>query len=100
MLIKRFKEGGVEVYGLSADSPKALKKFVDESHLTYTLLSDESHETLEKLGVWVKKKMYGREYHGVARSTVIIDGDKIVTHVFPKASVKGHAEEVADALGV
>jgi len=85
---------------LSADPPKALRKFVDSCDLTYTLLSDESHERLEKLGVWVKKKMYGKEYFGVVRSTVIVDGDNIVTHIFPKASVKGHAAEVAEALGV
>tara|TARA_Y100000590_G_scaffold465099_1_gene636367 strand:- start:30564 stop:30821 length:258 start_codon:yes stop_codon:yes gene_type:complete len=85
---------------LSADPPKALKKFVDKCDLTYTLLSDESQETLKKLGVWVKKKMYGKEYLGVARSTVIVDGDNIVTHIFPKASVKGHAAEVAETLGV
>ena len=96
----RFEKGEVEVYGLSTDSPKALKKFVDKCHFTYTLLSDENHETLKKLGVWVKKKLYGREYKGVARSTVILDADNTVTHVFPEASVKGHAAEVAEALGV
>ncbi len=99
-MITRFKKGGIQVYGLSADPPKALKKFVEKCHLTYTLLSDQSHETLEKLGVWVEKKMYGREYLGVARSTIVLDGDNVVTHVFPKASVKGHAAEVAEELGV
>ncbi len=98
--MERFEKGDVEIYGLSADPPKMLKKFVDKCHFTYKLLSDENHETLDKLGVWVKKKLYGREYDGVARSTVILDGDNVVTHVFPKASVKGHAAEVAEALGV
>ena len=88
------------MYGLSADPPKALMKFVEKCDLTYTLLSDESHKTLKKLGVWVKKKLYGREYEGVARSTIILDNNNVVTHLFPKASASGHAAEVADALGL
>ena len=99
-LIKKFKKGNIDIYGLSADSPKALKTFVKKCGLTYSLLSDESHVLLKKLGVWGVKKMYGREYEGIIRRTIVLDKNNIVTHAFPKVSPKGHAEEVAKAIGV
>ena len=68
--------------------------------LTYSLLSDESHVILKKLGVWGVKKMYGREYEGIIRRTIVLDENNIVTHTFPKVSPKGHAKEVAKVIGV
>ena len=98
--IKRFEKGNTDIYGLSADPPKALKKFVDKCRLTYPLLSDESHIILKKLGVWGVKKMYGREYEGIIRRTIVLDKNNVVTHTFPKVSPKGHADEVAKAIGL
>ena len=68
--------------------------------LTYPLLSDESHIILKKLGVWGVKKMYGREYEGIIRRTILLDQNNVVTHTFPKVSPKGHADEVATALKI
>ena len=99
-LIKKFKKGNIDIYGLSADPPKALKTFAKKCDLTYPLLSDESHIMLEKLGVWGIKKMYGREYEGIIRRTIVLDENNVVTHTFPKVSPKGHANEVAKAIGV
>ena len=99
-IITKFKKGNVDIYGLSADPPKALKIFVKKCGLTYSLLSDESHIILKKLGVWGVKKMYGREYEGINRRTIVLDKNNVVTHTFPKVSPKGHAEEVAKAIGV
>lgn len=72
---------------------------MDQLGLSYPLLSDEEHIFLKKLGVWGPKKLYGRSYEGVTRSTVVLDKDNVVAHTFPKVSVKGHAEEVAERLG-
>ena len=66
--------------------------------MTIRLLSDPKHEALEKYGVWQKKKMYGREYMGVVRSTFLIDPEGSVAHVWPKVKVKGHAQEVREKL--
>ena len=100
MLIQRFNKGKVEVYGLSADTEKSLKKFAYKSNFSFSLLSDPNHKLLKNLGAWGKKKMYGKEYEGIIRSTFILDQNNVITHVFPKVSVKGHAEEVAKALNV
>ena len=97
---KKFEKGNIDIYGLSADPPKALKKFVSKCGLTYSLLSDESHILLKELGVWGVKKMYGREYEGIIRGTIVLDENNVVTHTFPKASPSGHADEVAKAIGV
>ena len=99
-IIKKYEKGNIDIYGLSADSPKALKTFVKKCGLTYSLLSDESHIILKKLGVWGVKKMYGREHEGINRRTIVLDKNNVVTHTFPKVSPKGHAEEVAKAIGV
>lgn len=100
MQVKRYQQKGIEVYGLSADPPSALKKFSKKCGLTYALLSDENHTILSKLGAWGKKKSYGREYEGVIRSTVVLDKNNVVTHIFRNVSVKEHALEVAEALGL
>ena len=73
---------------------------MNKCKLTYPLLSDESHIILKKFGVWGIKKMYGREYEGIIRRTIVLDENNIVTHTFPKVSPKGHAKEVAKTIGV
>ena len=98
--MKRFERRNVDVYGLSADPPKALKKFVVKCGITYPLLSNENHMMLDKLGVWGAKKMYGKQYEGVMRGTIVLDENNVVIHTFPKASPRGHAEEVAKTLAV
>ena len=100
LLIQRFNKGKVEVYGLSADTEKSLKKFAYKCNFSFSLLSDPNHKLLKNLGAWGKKKMYGKEYEGIIRSTYILDQNNVITHVFQKVSVKGHAEEVAKALNV
>ncbi len=97
--MERFEKGDVEIYGLSADPPKMLKKFVDKCHFTYKLLSDENHETLDKLGVWVKKKLYGREYEGIFRNTYVIDENGVIQHFYKKINVKTHAQDILNDLG-
>ena len=100
LLMERFNKGKVEVYGLSADTENSLKKFSYKCNVSFSLLSDPSYKLLKKLGAWGKKKMYGKEYEGIIRSTYVVDKDNLVSHIFPKASAKGHAAEVAKALNV
>ncbi len=100
MLIERFHKKDIEVYGLSADPESLIKKFSQKCNFSFSLLTDPDHTQLKKLGAWGKKKMYGKEYEGIIRSTYILDKENIITHVFPKVSVKGHAEEVAKTLNI
>ena len=61
------------------------------------LASDENGHTCEDYGVWVEKSMYGKTYMGVERTTVLIDAAGKVARLWPKVSVKGHADEVLEA---
>ncbi len=66
--------------------------------LDLTLLSDPEHTALTAYGAWQLKKMYGREYMGVVRSTVLIDPEGTVRHTWSKVKVKGHADQVLEKL--
>lgn len=93
-----FEKSGALVWGVSPDSPKSHRKFIDKKSLGVTLLSDPEHDMLTKYGVWQLKKMYGKEYHGVVRSTFLIDPDGKIAHIWPKVKVKGHVKEVLSTL--
>jgi len=82
------------VIGISPDSTKSHANFTGKYDLKVTLLSDPEHRVLEKYGVWQLKKMYGREYYGVARTTFLIDPEGKIAEVWEKVSVGGHAEAV------
>ena len=86
------------VLGVSPDSPASHQKFIQKHGLTVALLSDPERQVLKAYNAWGMKKMYGKQYEGVIRSTVAIDPQGIVRFVWPKAKSKGHAAEVFDAL--
>jgi len=89
-----FAERGVAVVGVSADSTKQQAGFAGKYELTMPLLSDPDRQVLEPWGVWGAKKLYGKEFQGIIRSTFLFDADGVVRFVWPKVSVKGHAEAV------
>ena len=92
------RKGGV-VVGVSTDSVSSHKKFADKFGLPFPLASDEKKELVKKYGVWKEKSMYGRKYMGIERTTFVIDGRGIITHIFPKVKVAGHVEELLGLLG-
>jgi thioredoxin-dependent peroxiredoxin len=94
-----YERAGARVICASPDTVAAQRKFADKYGLDFTLLADENHEVAELYGVWGEKKMYGKTYMGVRRSTFIIDPDGRVAHVIPKASPNTHDEVVLEALG-
>ena len=89
---------GATVIGVSRDPVKKLDRFKAKYDLKVILGSDESGAVTEAFGVWVEKSMYGRTYMGIARATFLIDATGVVRRVWPKVSVKGHAEEVLAAV--
>lgn len=93
-----FKKAGAEIIGVSPDSVKSHCNFITKQQLTIPLLSDQDHQVIEAFGAWVLKKMYGREYYGVERSTFLIDPDGVIRHIWRKVKVKGHADEVLATL--
>src|SRR5690242_18483614 len=96
--IKDFEKLDAVVLGCSPDSPEMHRKFIAKHKLKITLLSDPSHEVLEKYGAWGEKNMYGKVTVGVIRSTVLIDPAGKVVHHYRKVSAKGHAESVQARL--
>ena len=90
---------GAIVLGVSPDTVKSHDKFKLKLQLPFALLSDPDHAVAELYGAWGEKKMYGRTYMGVIRSTFIIDEGGIVSKVFPKVKPKGHSQQVLAALG-
>ncbi len=95
---KDFLDLGAEVLGVSPDSPAGHKKFSEKHALEVTLLSDPEHRVLEAYGAWGKKKMYGKEYEGALRTTIIIDPEGRIARIWKRVKVKGHVEAVMEAL--
>ena len=93
---KKFKT--TEILGVSIDSPERHQKFIEKYDLPFTLISDVDQKVVNKYGVWQEKKLYGRTFMGIVRSTFIIDKLGVVRKIFPKVKVKGHIDEVMEAL--
>jgi peroxiredoxin Q/BCP len=93
-----FEKMGAVVLGVSPDSVKSHRGFCDKHGLSITLLSDPGQEVLEGYGVWQLKKMYGREFHGVVRSTFLVDPEGNVAYAWRKVRVKDHVEAVKAKL--
>jgi peroxiredoxin Q/BCP len=86
------------ILGISPDTVEAQAKFKKKFDLPFTLLADTDHAVAERYGVWKEKTNYGKTYIGVERTTFLLGRDGRVTHVFPKVTPKGHADDVAAAL--
>lgn len=84
--------------GISPDGISSHQKFASKYKLNFLILSDESKKVIKQYGVWKMKLMFGRKYMGVIRTTFIINAGGIISHIFPKVRVKGHAEQVLQAL--
>jgi peroxiredoxin Q/BCP len=92
-----FKKAGVEVIGISPDSPESHQRFARKHDLKVRLAADADRAVANAYGVWVEKSMYGRRYMGVERSTFLIDAKGKVARSWRKVKVPGHAEEVLAA---
>ncbi len=97
-LKEEFEKLNAIIIGISPDSPKSHKRFIEKHNLNILLLSDPEHQILEKFGAWQLKKMYGREYYGVVRSTYLISPDGEIVAEWKKVKVKGHVEAVLEKL--
>ncbi len=90
--------GNAKVIGISKDTVRAHKKFTAKHNLNFTLLSDESHATIEAFGAWQLKKFMGREYMGIMRNTYIINPEGNIAKTFEDVEPKTHAAEIIAAL--
>lgn len=90
--------GNAVVIGVSKDSVKSHKRFADKHGLNFTLLSDETLETIKAYEAWGERSMYGRKFMGVIRSTVIIDPKGNIVKEYPKVNPRKHAAEIIKDL--
>jgi len=96
--IETFRKLGAAIIGISPDPVSSHLKFIQQHDLKITLLSDPEHQILKSYGVWQLKKMDGREYYGVARTTYLIDPHGRIVNLWQKVNVAGHAENVVCQL--
>jgi len=93
-----FEKADAVVLGVSPDSPESHRKFKERKGIKVKLLSDVEKKILKKYGVWQLKKMYGREYYGVVRTTYLIDPEGRIVYVWKRVKVKGHVDGVLKKL--
>jgi peroxiredoxin Q/BCP len=94
------KGAGYEVLGISPDKPEKLAKFRERDHLTITLLSDPSKQTLASYGAFGEKKMYGKTVEGVIRSTFVVDEQGKVDVAQYNVKATGHVAKLRRDLGL
>lgn len=89
---------GAIILGVSADSTKSHRNFIEKQSLSITLLSDPTTQMMQAYGVWALKKNYGKEYMGIVRSTYIIDPKGIIRAGWSSVKVKEHVAKVKEEL--
>ena len=93
-----FEANNAAVVGVSKDSVKRHDNFINKNDLGIRLISDAESDMIERYGLWVEKKLYGRTYMGIERATFLIGPDGTIRQIWRKVRVKGHAEAVLAAL--
>ncbi len=87
-------EKGYKVVGVSADSEKSHKKFIEKNKLPFPLIADTDKEILKAYDVWGLKKFMGRETLGINRTTFVIDEDGKIEEVIDKVNTKDHTSQL------
>lgn len=93
-----YQTAGVTILGVSPDSSKSHTNFITKYELPFTLLADPEREVLRMYGAWGLKKMYGREYEGVLRTTYLIGADGKIVKIYKKVKPAAHSAEILAAL--
>ena len=97
-LASRFAAANTALLGISKDTPQKHQRFIDKHGLAAPLASDAAEDGLsDALGLWIEKSMYGRNYMGMERTTILVDAHGRIARIWTKVKVKGHAAEVLAA---
>ncbi|SHI86180.1 peroxiredoxin Q/BCP [Shimia gijangensis] len=96
--LPEFEKNGAVVLGISKDSLASHERFIAKKELGMPLLSDEHSDVCERYGVWKEKKMYGKTFMGIERSTFLIDDLGRIAGIWRKVKVDGHVTEVLEAV--
>jgi peroxiredoxin Q/BCP len=93
-----FEKLSATVIGISPDSCESHQKFIRKHQLKMMLISDTNQQLAEQYGIWQLKKLYGKEYMGVVRTTLLIDPTGKVAEIWPNVKVDGHADAVLEKI--
>ena len=96
--IREFEKRDAVIIGISPDGVASHEKFAKKHDLNIILAADEERQAIESYDVWKEKKMYGRTYMGVERSTFLVDRNGIIQALWRKVKVAGHEDIVLNAL--
>ena len=97
-LYDAFKKQDTEIFGVSRDSMKRHENFKAKQAFPFELIADEDETVCKLFGVIQLKKLYGKEYMGIVRSTFLIDKEGVLRKEWRGVKVKGHADEVLEAV--
>ena len=92
------KAKGFEVLGVSPDAAEKQVRFKEKYNLSYPLIPDTEKKLIMDYGIWGPKKLYGREYEGLHRTTFIIDEDSKILKIIKKVKTKEHAQQILKLL--
>ncbi|MCB1321432.1 MAG: thioredoxin-dependent thiol peroxidase [Leptospiraceae bacterium] len=98
--LSRLKTKGYSVVGVSPDPVKSHRKFTEKQKLNFPLIADEDRKLCESMGVYGEKKLYGRTYMGVYRTTFLVTPDLKIQQVYKNVKVKGHVEQILKDVAV
>ena len=96
--LEELKGKNIVVIGISPDTPETQKKFDDKNNLGFSLLSDPDHKIAEAFGVWGEKKMYGKTFMGIIRSSFLIDEKGNIENAWYKISPQNTVPELMKVL--
>ena len=96
--LKEFEKLNAKILGISADSKESHCNFIEKQNLKIELLSDTEKKVIKQFGAWGKKKLYGKEYEGIIRSTFLINPDGKIAKEWKSVRVEGHVEEVLEKI--
>ena len=91
---KNFQTNGYELLGVNADSEKKHQNFIKKFDLPFDLLVDADHSIAKAFGAWGEKKMFGKTYEGILRSTFVIDENGVIEKVIDKVKAVEHSEQI------
>lgn len=89
---------GYEIIGVSADSVSKQKKFAEKYNLPFHLIADENKEVIKAYRAWGVKKMYGKDFEGILRTTFVIDEKGVILKILEKVNTKDHAAQILEAM--
>lgn len=98
-LYNKFKEKDIVLIGISKDSKKSHKSFIEKYNLPFILLSDQETKVMQDYDVWKEKKMYGKTYMGTVRTTYIIDENGFIEKAMDKVNPEKNALDILNYIG-